>query len=97
MEQATKQLYRLVDVLKVQDVSGDQLVEHELAFVKVRATDANRAEVIKIVELYKGRVVDIAPESVIVEATGHRRRRSTPSSRCCAATGSRSWSAPARW
>jgi len=36
----------------------------------VRATDANRAEVIKIVELYKGRIVDIAPESVIVEATG---------------------------
>ncbi len=70
VEMATKQLYRLVDVLKVQDVSGDQLVEHELAFVKVRANDANRAEVIKIVELYKGRVVDIAPESVIVEATG---------------------------
>jgi acetolactate synthase I/III small subunit len=70
VEMATKQLYRLVDVLKVQDVSGDQLVEHELAFVKVRASDANRAEVIKIVELYKGRVVDIAPESVIVEATG---------------------------
>jgi acetolactate synthase-1/3 small subunit len=70
VEMATKQLYRLIDVLKVQDVSGDQLVEHELAFVKVRASDANRAEVIKIVELYKGRVVDIAPESVIVEATG---------------------------
>jgi acetolactate synthase-1/3 small subunit len=70
VEMATKQLYRLVDVLKVQDVSGDQVVEHELAFVKVRATDANRAEVIKIVELYKGRVVDVAPESVIVEATG---------------------------
>jgi acetolactate synthase-1/3 small subunit len=70
VEMATKQLYRLVDVLKVQDVSGDQLVEHELALVKVRATDANRAEVIKIVELYKGRVVDVAPESVIVEATG---------------------------
>jgi acetolactate synthase I/III small subunit len=70
IEQATKQLYRLVDVLKVQDVTAEQLVEHELAFVKVRATDANRAEVIKIVELYKGRIVDIAPESVIVEATG---------------------------
>ena len=70
VEQAAKQLYRLVDVLKVQDVTADQLVEHELAFVKVRASDANRAEVIKIVELYKGRVVDIAPESVIVEATG---------------------------
>jgi len=70
VEQAAKQLYRLVDVLKVQDVTADQLVEHELAFVKVRATDANRAEVIKIVELYKGRIVDIAPESVVVEATG---------------------------
>jgi acetolactate synthase I/III small subunit len=70
VEQAAKQLYRLVDVLKVQDVTADQLVEHELAFVKVRASDANRAEVIKIVELYKGRIMDIAPESVIVEATG---------------------------
>jgi acetolactate synthase I/III small subunit len=70
VEQAAKQLYRLVDVLKVQDVISEQLVEHELAFVKVRASDANRAEVIKIVELAKGRIVDIAPESVIVEATG---------------------------
>ena len=70
VEQAAKQLYRLVDVLKVQDVTADQVVEHELAFVKVRATDTNRAEVIKIVELYKGRIVDIAPESVIVEAVG---------------------------
>ncbi len=70
VEQAAKQLYRLVDVLKVQDVTADQVVEHELAFVKVRTTPANRAEVIKIVELYKGRVVDVAPESVIVEATG---------------------------
>ena len=97
VEQVEKQLYRLVDVLKVQDIdASDQVVEHELAFVKVRATDANRAEVIKVVELYKGRVVDIAPESVIVEATGPS-RRSTRWSRCCAATGSRSWSGPARW
>jgi acetolactate synthase I/III small subunit len=70
VEQAAKQLYRLIDVLKVQDVTADQVVEHELALVKVRAGDANRAEVIKIVELYKGRIVDIAPESVIVEAMG---------------------------
>lgn len=70
VEQAAKQLYKLIDVLKVQDVTADQAVEHELALIKVRVTDANRAEVIKIVELYKGRVVDVAPESVIVEATG---------------------------
>jgi acetolactate synthase-1/3 small subunit len=70
VEQASKQLYRLIDVLKVQDVTEDQVVEHELALIKVRVTDANRGEVIKIVELYKGSVVDISAESVIVEAHG---------------------------
>lgn len=70
VEQAAKQLYRLIDVLKVQDVTADQVVEHELALIKVRATDANRGEVIKIVELYRGAIVDISAESVIVEAHG---------------------------
>ena len=70
VEQATKQLYRLIDVLKVQDVTADPTVEHELALIKVRATDRNRLEIVKIVELYKARVVDLAAESVIVEATG---------------------------
>ena len=46
IEQATKQLYRLIDVLKVQDLTADPTVEHELALVKVRATDAERAAVI---------------------------------------------------
>ena len=59
VEQAAKQLYRLIDVLKVQDVTNDPIVEHELALVKVRATDRNRGEVIKVVELYKARIVDL--------------------------------------
>ena len=70
VEQAAKQLYKLVDVLKVQDVTADPIVEHELAFIKVRATDANRGEIVRLVELAKGRVVDLADGSVIVEATG---------------------------
>jgi acetolactate synthase-1/3 small subunit len=70
VEQAAKQLYRLIDVLKVQDVTSEPTIDHELALVKVRATDSNRAEVIKLVELSKGRVVDVAGESVIVEVTG---------------------------
>jgi len=70
VEQASKQLYRLVDVLKVQDVTQDQVVEHELALIKVRAANGTRAEVIKIVELYKGAIVDVSAESVIVEAHG---------------------------
>ena len=70
VEQAAKQLYRLIDVLKVQDVTADAVVAQELALVKIRATDSNRAEILKLVELSKGRIVDVAPESVVVEVTG---------------------------
>ena len=70
VEQAAKQLYRLIDVLKVQDVTNDPTVEHELAFIKIRATDRNRAEIVSIVEMHRGRVVDLAANSVIVEAVG---------------------------
>jgi acetolactate synthase-1/3 small subunit len=70
VEQAAKQLYRLIDVLKVQDVTSDPVVAQELALVKIRATDSNRAEILTLVELSKGRVVDVAGESVIVEVTG---------------------------
>ena len=70
VEQAAKQLYRLIDVLKVQDVTSEPTIQHELALVKIRATDSTRAEILKVVELSKGRVVDLAPESVIVEVTG---------------------------
>jgi acetolactate synthase-1/3 small subunit len=70
VEQAAKQLYRLIDVLKVQDVTSEPTVSHELALVKVRATDSNRAEILKIVELSRGRVVDVAADAVIAEVTG---------------------------
>jgi acetolactate synthase I/III small subunit len=70
VEQMGKQLYRLVDVLKVQDMPDQHLVEHELALVKVRATNHNRAEVLRIIELYKGRVIDVSPDSLIVEHSG---------------------------
>jgi len=70
VEQAAKQLYRLIDVLKVQDVTAEPTVEHELALVKVRATESNRAEIMQLVELSRGRVVDLVDGSVIVEVTG---------------------------
>ena len=70
VEQAAKQLYKLIDVLKVQDVTDEPTVQHELVLVKVRATDRNRGELISIVEMYKARIVDMAPDSVIVETTG---------------------------
>jgi len=70
VEQAAKQLYRLIDVLKVQDVTSEPTVETELAMVKLRATDTTRPEVLKLIELSRGRVVDLTPESIVVEVTG---------------------------
>jgi len=70
VEQAAKQLYRLIDVLKVQDVTSEPTIQQELALVKIRATDSNRSEVLKLVELSRGRIVDLADGSVIVEVTG---------------------------
>ncbi len=70
VEQAAKQLYRLIDVLKVQDVTSEPTVEHELALVKIRASESNRAEVLRLVELSRGRVVDLVDGSVIAEVTG---------------------------
>ena len=70
VEQAAKQLYRLIDVLKVQDVTSEPIVEHELALVKIRATESNRDEILRFVELSRGRVVDMVEGSVIAEVTG---------------------------
>ena len=70
VEQAAKQLYRLIDVLKVQDVTAEPTVEHELALVKIRATESNRDEILRFVELSRGRVVDLVEGSVIAEVTG---------------------------
>jgi acetolactate synthase I/III small subunit len=70
VEQMAKQLYRIIDVLKVQDLHETHVVEHELALIKVRATNHQRPELLKIIELYKGRVLDIGPDTVVVEHAG---------------------------
>ena len=70
VEQMEKQLYRLIDVLKVQDLPETGVIEHELALIKVRATNHNRSEILKIVELYKGRVLDVSADALVVEHSG---------------------------
>jgi acetolactate synthase-1/3 small subunit len=70
VEQMSKQLYRLIDVLKVQDLPETGVVEHELALIKVMATESKRGEILRIIELYKGRVLDVGPETVIIEHSG---------------------------
>ncbi len=70
VEQMEKQLYRLIDVLKVQDLPDSGVIEHELALIKVKAAGRNRGELLKIVELYKGRVLDVGADAIVVEYSG---------------------------
>ncbi|MBW4552405.1 MAG: acetolactate synthase small subunit [Aphanocapsa sp. GSE-SYN-MK-11-07L] len=70
IEQLTKQLYKLINVLKVQDVTETPSVERELMLVKVNATANNRSEVIEIAQIFRARVVDVSEETLTVEVAG---------------------------
>lgn len=70
LEQVTKQLNKLVDVIKVSDFGGDETVERELALIKVTADTDNRAEIIQIADIFRAKVIDVAPKSMTVEVTG---------------------------
>ena len=70
LEQVTKQLNKLVNVLKIVELEERQAVQRELLLVKVRADETTRRDVLQIVELFGARVVDVGPEAVIVELTG---------------------------
>lgn len=63
-------LYKLVNVLRVTDLTGDAAVIRDLTLIRVAATQETRTQVMQIVDTFRGRVVDVAPESLIVEATG---------------------------
>jgi acetolactate synthase-1/3 small subunit len=63
-------VYKLVNVLRVDDLSQLSSVERELAMIKVSANSENRAQVMQLADVFRARVVDVSPESVIVETTG---------------------------
>lgn len=69
LEQVAKQLHKLVNVTKVFDLDGGS-VSRELALVKVHATPANRSEVIGLANIFRSNIVDVSPESLIIEITG---------------------------
>jgi acetolactate synthase I/III small subunit len=70
VEQVTKQLYRLIEVLKVSDVTTDPTVDREIALIKVHAPKAARAELVALCTVFTARTVDIGPNTMIVEVTG---------------------------
>jgi acetolactate synthase-1/3 small subunit len=71
LEQVTKQLNKLVNVLKIVELDPGHSVQRELLLVKVRADAESRSQVLETVQLFRAKVVDVGPESVVIEATGN--------------------------
>jgi acetolactate synthase-1/3 small subunit len=70
LEQISKQLNKLVDVIKVIDFDNDSCIEREMALIKVAAEDDRRAEVLRIVDIFRAKIIDVTPKSYTIEATG---------------------------
>ena len=70
VEQLIKQLYKLISVLKVQDISQQPCVERELMLIKVNAAASNRDEVIQVAQIFRARVVDLSEEALTIEVVG---------------------------
>src|SRR5699024_9504759 len=67
VEQATQQLYKIMEVLKVTDVTEQSVVAHELALVKVAAKSQTRSEILQIADIFSARVVDATPSTLMIE------------------------------
>jgi len=70
VEQVRKQVDKIVDVVRVVDITGDNTTVRELALIKVRATSATRSEIIEIADIFRANIVDVAADSLTIEITG---------------------------
>jgi acetolactate synthase-1/3 small subunit len=74
LEQVRKQLDKVITVVQVQDISSEDFVERDLMLLKVQATPQQRVEISLLVEMFRGRVVDISRDSLMVEIAGQERK-----------------------
>ncbi len=70
LEQITKQLNRLIDVIKVQDFTDQAYVDRELVMIKVGASSNNRAQVMEVADIFRAKIIDVSPETLTLEVTG---------------------------
>ena len=71
LEQVTKQLNKLVEVIKIVELEGSAAVNREIMLVKIKADQHSRGDVLDTVQLFRGKVVDVAPDAITVELTGN--------------------------
>lgn len=69
MEQIKKQLHKLINVITVHDLTGANFIQRELALIKVNAKSDNREEIVRIVNIFRYKIVDVASDSFIIQAT----------------------------
>lgn len=72
IEQITKQLNKLIDVVKLIDLSESAHIERDLMLVKVRATNSGREEVKRLADIFRGSIIDVSPTSYVIEVTGEK-------------------------
>ncbi len=70
LEQVTKQLNKLIDVIRVTDLRSEDTVERELALIKVNADVNNRSEIMQIADIFRAKIIDVASKSMVIEVTG---------------------------
>ena len=70
VEQVTKQLNKLIEVIRVSELDDEDVVARELAFIKVHTTAATRSEIIQLVDIFRANIIDVSPHSLIIEVTG---------------------------
>ena len=74
VEQVTKHLYKLIEVIKVNDISEQNIVERELALIRVKTNPQTRSEIMQIVDIFRAHIVDVANDVTIVEVTGNEHK-----------------------
>ena len=74
LEQVRKQLDKVITVVKVQDISSEDFVERDLMIIKVKATPQQRVELSLLMEMFRGRVVDISSDNIMIEISGQERK-----------------------
>lgn len=72
LEQIVKQLRRLIDVIKVIDLTQGMFIDRELVLIKVNADPSTRSDILTIVDIFRGNIVDVSPKSYTIEVTGDR-------------------------
>ena len=77
LEQITKQLYKLIDVIKVQDITNQDYIDRELMLIKVNAGKKDRAKLIQIVDTFKADIIDVNPETLTIEIAGEQSKIDT--------------------